>query len=167
MRRDDEATTGLVETRRYGVLVRRGPTPAAAGLDESSHETSRAPLLTGRSRADGTTPPSASPCLDIVIRRMADNVIVSMHGELTAKSGAGIGHLLRDLICDQGNLHVVIDVDEVTVVDTHGLAALIEAGRLARQCGSALTVRHPPEPIRKALDASGSHRDHFLAGLVP
>lgn len=110
-------------------------------------------MLTGRSRADGTTPASTSPCLKIAIRRVADNVVVSMHGQLTAESGAGIGHVLRDLICDQGNLHLVIDVDEVTDVDTYGLAALIEAGRLARHCGAALTVRHPPEPIRKALDA--------------
>ena len=78
-----------------------------------------------------------------------------MHGQLTAESCAGIGHLLRDLICDQGNLHLVIDIDGLTDVDTHGLAALNEAGRLARQCGAALTVRHAPEPIRKALDTSG------------
>lgn len=112
-------------------------------------------MLTGRSHADGTTPANASPPLEIAIRRVADNVIVSMHGQLTADGGAGIGHLLRDLICDQGNLHLVIDVNEVTDVDTHGLAALVEADRLARQRGAALTVRHPPEPVRKALDASG------------
>lgn len=154
-RRGDEPSVGLATCSRYGALVRRGPTPAAAGLSESSNETWSEPLLTSRSRADGTTPESASPRLKIGIRRVADNVIVSMHGQLTAESGAGIGHVLRDLICDQGNLHLVIDVDEVTDVDAHGLAALVEADRLARQCGAALTVRHPPEPIRKALDASG------------
>ncbi len=81
-----------------------------------------------------------------------------MHGQLTVASGAGIDHLLADLIRDQGNLHLVIDVDDVTVVDSHGLAVLHEARRLALQCGATLTVRNPPESIRKALEASSADR---------
>lgn len=76
-----------------------------------------------------------------------------MRGQLTVASGAGINHVLADLIRDQGNLHLVIDVGGVTLVDSHGLAVLHEAKRLALQCGANLTVRNPPESIRKALES--------------
>jgi anti-anti-sigma regulatory factor len=66
--------------------------------------------------------------------------------------------LLADLIRGQGNLHLVIDVDEVTEVDSHGLAVLHEAKRLAFQCGATLTVRNSPESIRKGLEACSADR---------
>ena len=109
-------------------------------------------MLTGSSRSDGTTPTPAAPCL-IAIRRAAGSVVVSVHGQLTADSAAGINHVLRDLISDQGNLNLVIDVQEVTDVDSNGLSVLLEASSLARQCGATLAVPNPPAPIREAMDA--------------
>jgi anti-anti-sigma factor len=115
-------------------------------------------VLTARPLSDGITPGSPSACLRIVIRRVAENVIVAMHGELTATSAAGINHLLADLIRDQGNLHLVIDADEVTAVDGQGLEVLLQAKVLALRCGAALTVRNAPESVRKALEAREAER---------
>jgi anti-anti-sigma factor len=115
-------------------------------------------VLTARPLSDGITPGSPPACLRIAIRRVAENVIVAMHGEVTATSATGMNHLLADLIVDQGNLHVVIDADEVTEVDGHGLEVLLQAKVLALRCGAALTVRNPPESVRKALEACEAER---------
>ena len=101
---------------------------------------------------------SATGGLRVAIRRAEQNVVVSFRGELTAVTGAGIDHLLADLIRDQGNLHLVIDVDEVTDVDGHGLEVLRQAKRLALQCGATLAVRNPPESVGKALEAGSADR---------
>ena len=121
-------------------------------------------MLTARPLSDGTTGAGASARLGIAIRRAAENVIVSMHGQLTVASRTGIEHLLADLIRDQGNLHLVIDVEEVTVVDSHGLAVLHEARRLALQCGATLTIRNPPDSIRKDLEARSADRGGAESG---
>lgn len=81
-----------------------------------------------------------------------------MGGQFTAATGASMNHLLADLIRDQGNLHLVIDVDNVTEVDSDGLEVLLQAKRLALDCGATLTVRNPPEPIREALEAWSADR---------
>jgi anti-anti-sigma regulatory factor len=101
----------------------------------------------------GTTAVSASGPLSISIGRAGGSIIVSMSGQLTAASGAGIDYLLADLLRDQGNLHVVIELAAVTEVDSRGLALLRDAERLAIRCGATLTVRNPPESIRWALEA--------------
>lgn len=99
-------------------------------------------------------PSSASARLSIAICRAAENVVVSMRGQLTADSGHGLNHLLADLIRDQGNLNLVIDVDGVTEVDSHGLEVLRQAQRLALNCGATLTVRNPPASIRSCLEGT-------------
>jgi len=100
-----------------------------------------------------STPSSAFASLSIVIRRASENVIVAMQGQLTAASGPRLNHVLADLIRDQGNRHLILDVDEVTEVDSDGLEVLLQARRLAVHCGATLTVRNPPEAIRKVLEA--------------
>lgn len=109
-------------------------------------------MLAARPLSDGT-PTSAFRSLGIAIRRSSENVIVAMRGQLTAASGPHISHVLADLIRDQGNRHVIIDVDEVTEVDNDGLEVLLQAKRLAVHCGATLMVRSPPEAIRKVLEA--------------
>jgi anti-anti-sigma factor len=111
-------------------------------------------VLAARSLPDGT-PASAFASLEIAIRRASGNVIVAMQGQLTAASGPRINHVLADLIRDQGNRHLIIEVDEVTEVDNDGLEVLLQAKRLAVHCGATLTVRHLPEAIRKVLEAPG------------
>lgn len=109
-------------------------------------------MLAARPMSEETSA-SAFGSLGVAIRRASEHVIVSMQGQLTVASSSGIDYLLADLIRDQGNRHLVIDVDEVTEVDGHGLEVLLQAKRLALHCGATLTVRNPPEAIRKVLEA--------------
>jgi anti-anti-sigma factor len=115
-------------------------------------------VLTARPLSGGVTPASASDAVSIAIRRADKNVIVSISGQLTVATGAGIKHLLADLIRDQGNLHLVIDVNEVTETDGQGLELLLEAKRLALNCGAILTIRDAPESIRQAFEACSAER---------
>lgn len=124
--------------------------PSFPQLNHPSQE--EPPVLAARSMSDDTSA-TAFAALDIAIRRASEKVIVSMQGQLTAASSAEINHLLADLIRDQGNRHLVIDVDELTEVDGHGLEVLLEAKRLALHCGATLTVRNPSEAVRQVLEA--------------
>jgi anti-anti-sigma factor len=138
--------------RRVPGIVPFSIQPISSPLNRPSQK--GPPVLAAPSLPEGT-PRSALASLDVAIRRASENVIVAMQGQLTAATGLGISHVLADLIRDQGNRHLIIDVDDVTEVDCHGLEVLLQAKRLAVHCGATLTVRHPPEAIRKVLEAPG------------
>lgn len=99
-----------------------------------------------------TTSGPAGHHLRFAIGRAGGVVIVSVHGYLAGESGGGLEHILQDLICDQGNLHVVVDIKRLTHADPSGLSVLIDACRRARRCGATLTVRNPSEAMRRLLD---------------
>lgn len=107
-------------------------------------------VISGVTR-DATASPAGNR-LGFAIGRAGGVVIVSVQGHLAGESGGGLEHILQDLICDQGNLHVVIDIKRLTHADPTGVSVLIDACRLASRCGATLTVRNPSEAMRRLLD---------------
>jgi anti-anti-sigma factor len=103
-------------------------------------------------RSEGTAPAPARPGLRFTIRRAGAAVIVAVHGQLEAAAAAGLDHVLRDLICDQGNRHVAVDLAGVADNDTNGVAALIDARRLAGGHGVTLLLLNTPSAIERALE---------------
>lgn len=87
-------------------------------------------------------------------------MIVAVHGKLEATAAEGLDHVLRDLICDQGNLHVAVDLGAVSDADTKGVTALIDARRRAVEHGATLVLLNTPPAIWRALDRC---RDEGLA----
>lgn len=89
----------------------------------------------------------------LAIGRAGAVVTVSVHGYLTGDNRGDVEHVLHDLICEQGNLHVAVDVENLTHADTKGISLLIDARRLARQCGATLIVRNASQTLQRVLDA--------------
>lgn len=102
--------------------------------------------------SDGAVPGTAPPPCSLAIRRAGVVVEVAIHGELDASTVQGLDHVLRDLICDQGNLHVAVDVGAVSDADTTGVAALVDACRLAREHHATLAVVNMAPAIEQAFD---------------
>lgn len=90
----------------------------------------------------------------LAIGRAGAVVTVSVHGCLNGDNRGDVEHVLYDLICEQGNLHVAVDVENLTHADRNGVSLLIDARRLARRCGAALTVRNASQTLQRALDAA-------------
>lgn len=122
-------------------------------------------VTAGRSHATATTPSPAEHDVRFAIGRAGAVVAVSVHGYLSSDSDGGVEHVLRDLICEQGNLHVVVDVEGLTGADTKAASVLMDACRVARRCGATLSVRNASEAVRRVLD--GCWVDHQVAAVAP
>ena len=122
-------------------------------------------VTSGRSLATSTTVSRAEHDVRIAIGRTGYVVVVSVQGYLSGDSDGSLEHVLRDLVCEQGNLHVVIDVKGLSGADTKGASVLMEACRVARRCGATLSIRNAPETVRRVLD--GCCVDPQVAAMAP
>lgn len=123
--------------------------------------------ISGRSHATATTASAAEHDVGVAIGRTGGVVVVSVQGYLggDGDGDGGLEHVLRDVICEQGNLHVVVDVKGVTGADTNGASVLMEACRVARRCGATLSIRNAPEAVRRVWD--GCCVNHQVTPMAP
>ena len=135
--RADIATCAAVRDRRHH------PGPPDGGDDVREADADR-PLA-----YDGAA--STRACWRLSIGRSGTAVIVTVAGRLDGVAAADLDHILRDLICDQGNLHVAIDVGGLGDVDADGVAALVDARQLAGEHGATLVLLRTPPAIERAL----------------
>lgn len=102
--------------------------------------------------SDGADPVTTPPPFCLAVHRAGDAVVVAISGELHAGTVENLDHILRDLISDQGNLHVVVDLSAVSDADTTGVAALVDAGCLAREHRATLELVDLPPTIERAME---------------
>lgn len=89
---------------------------------------------------------------DIRITRALGRVVVTPHGAITAQVAPVFGHVLVDLISDQGNLDIVIDARHITAIDAAAAEALEAASACIRRLGGQLEVAAPRPEVRLHLD---------------
>lgn len=100
-----------------------------------------------------TTPRSG---FSVAVGRVLGVVVVTVHGTLGASGGcAQLEHVLEDLIDNQGNLAVVVDLQDLTRVDPDGLAVFRSAAASAATLGGDLILADPSDAVHRALDATG------------
>lgn len=153
-RRDDVIPLGALETAMWPVDFALSSAPVsdhgqASGASFIEHTPQAAD--DGRSPQDHAPVP-ARAARRLTIGRAGAAVIVAVHGKIDADAAAGLDHVVRDLICDQGNLHVAVDLRGVSDTDTNGVIALIDARRLAGEYGVTLVFLNTPPAIEQALD---------------
>ena len=86
--------------------------------------------------------------------------VVAMRGEIDAIAIPSLSGCLDDVIC-AGQRDVVLDMAEVSFIDSVGLAAIVAATKRLAARGGTLRVRRPTAHVRKVLDITG------LTGFVP
>jgi len=79
---------------------------------------------------------------------------VTLKGELDLNSSPGLRDLLHELL-DDGKGHLVIELSELSFVDSTGLGVLVGALKKARQGGGDIELSTPTPAIRKALEITG------------
>ena len=90
-------------------------------------------------------------------------LVIALEGELDMASGP----LLDDWVAmslDSGGRSLVLDLRELTFVDSMGLRALVHADTAARKCRGRLVLRSPRPQVRALLQITGLDRRLDIEG---
>jgi anti-sigma B factor antagonist len=92
------------------------------------------------------------------VQRTDDRTVLLLTGEFDASCVLRFERLVRAAV-DDPNSFLVIDMREVSFIDSTGLALLLRTETASRQDGFELQIlRSPAAAVRSALEASGLER---------
>jgi anti-sigma B factor antagonist len=94
------------------------------------------------------------PGVDIAVRRELGTIVVDVAGEVDITGSAKLSGVVRDLV-EEGATSLVLDMSEVTFLDSTGLSALISGRNRCRAKGGDLTLRGPSPAAWKVLTITG------------
>lgn len=86
---------------------------------------------------------------------MPGRVVVKVTGELDGATAPELRSLVADLVGEGGDLDVVIDVSEMSFIDSKGLVALVGAATRLEQRGGRLSLCAPSRRAMKVFEAAG------------
>jgi|Tabmets5t2r1_1033131.scaffolds.fasta_scaffold73661_2 anti-sigma B factor antagonist len=97
---------------------------------------------------------SAVPLLELSIDSVEEARVIRARGEVDMSS---VGELRRQIDAARGDgAATLLDLSEVTFMDSTGLHLLIEASRRAETDGWPSFVIRPSPPVRRLLEVSGT-----------
>jgi anti-anti-sigma factor len=111
-------------------------------------------------RSPGNPPPATFggngdavlPEFSITVRNLPDLHFVTLHGELDVASADGLANSLVEL----AGSTVVVDLSDLTFMDSSGIGALVRARNRIRADGlGELVLTRPGAIVRKALEIVG------------
>jgi anti-sigma B factor antagonist len=90
-------------------------------------------------------------------RMIAGVTILDLEGRLTFTSGAELGRRVQALLVG-GTTELVLNLEDVSYVDSAGLGAMVEAFTAARHKAVRLKLLNPTERTRHLLEITGLAR---------
>ncbi|MHB1488561.1 MAG: STAS domain-containing protein [Acidimicrobiales bacterium] len=96
--------------------------------------------------------------LDIQVTNFGPMVEFHLTGEVDVASSGYLREMINGQIGHAGNPLVVLDLSEMTFIDSTGLGILVAACRRARAVGSDLVVQHPRPNVSKVFATTGLDR---------
>ena len=87
--------------------------------------------------------------------RSLGDVVVTLAGDLDARTAPTLADRLTDVIDGEGNLAVVVDLERLAFVDSAGVGVLADANGRLRRRGGSLTLRNPSGVAGKVLEITG------------
>lgn len=102
--------------------------------------------------------------LEVRARPDRDRVIVAVSGELDLVSVGALQDTLDELR-DVGWSSVVLDLRQLTFIDSTGLSLLLQAERAARREGSSFAIVDGSPAVARLLEVVGLE-DHFARARV-
>jgi anti-sigma B factor antagonist len=99
------------------------------------------------------------------VDQMGGCAVVRVGGEIDARTV----HAFHEAAAEAANLasHVVIDLAQVTFVDSSGLGGLIAARRGARERGGSVSLASPPPVVRRLLGSTRLHDVFAIYDSLP
>ncbi len=99
--------------------------------------------------------------LEIQVRSVGDTAVVDLSGQATIGPGSDrMYSRLRELI-DGGARKVLLNLGEVTQIDSSGITALVRAYVMLERAGGSLKLLSPRGRVREVLELTR------LLGLIP
>jgi anti-sigma B factor antagonist len=95
--------------------------------------------------------------LRLARRALGDAVVVAVEGELDLFTAPFLRDEVRDAIKQDGAT-LVLDLADLSFMDSSGLSVLIEAWRLATSQGGGVTLAAPQAPVARILHTTGLDR---------
>ena len=89
--------------------------------------------------------------------------MVRLHGELDMATAPLLDDALSTVLGNEA-VDVVVDLANLTFLDSTGISVLLGAGQRAGEAGRSFRVQAPNRPVRKALHLTGVEQ---ILGLEP
>jgi anti-sigma B factor antagonist len=90
----------------------------------------------------------------LAVSEEGDRLILAVAGELDVGTAPVLRGRLVGLVAD-GTRDLVVDLADVSFIDSVGLGTLVGALKRLREEGGRMTVRSPSAPVRKVLEITG------------
>ena len=111
-------------------------------------------MLVGGDRADGALEQLVgADIVDIAITCSKERAVVMVTGELDVSNAARLFECLHGAM-DSGITQIVVDIANLTYMDSTGLSVLFGANRRMRPTGGTLTVLSPTPSVKRLFDAA-------------
>jgi anti-sigma B factor antagonist len=94
------------------------------------------------------------PGVGIAVHREDHRVVMDVTGEVDVIGAAELDGVMRDVVAE-GAADVVIDLADVTFIDSTGLSALVAGRNLCRSRDGDLTLRAPSPQVWRVLTLTG------------
>ena len=95
------------------------------------------------------------PPLRIAERRVGDVTFLALAGRLILDEGEGPLREAIDALIRQGRVDIVVDLHDVTYIDSCGVGALVAKCVSLRKAGGDLILLHPSERSHHTLEIAG------------
>jgi anti-anti-sigma factor len=92
--------------------------------------------------------------VEIAVTYADDLITVTVAGELDVSNSAWLHDTLHDAI-DVGAAEVLLELRDLSFMDSTGLAVLASAQRRMQSTGGTLAILHPTLPVKRLLEITG------------
>jgi anti-sigma B factor antagonist len=92
--------------------------------------------------------------LEIEIQSSEERTLVTLSGELDASTASFLYDKLSDLEVEDTH-NVVLDLAQVTFMDSTGLAVIVTEHKRLRHADGTLTIFSPPSSVRRLFEITG------------
>jgi anti-sigma B factor antagonist len=89
------------------------------------------------------------------VRADAGSVVVRLAGELDLEVAGGVAAAVEELL-DDGCPHVVVDLRELSFVDSSGIHMLVAASRSAERRHRAVSLIPGPQHVQRVLELTAT-----------
>lgn len=90
-----------------------------------------------------------------MVQAMRNAVTVVIAGELDHFAAPQIRRRLDDILCDPAVTHLVLDLENLTFMDSSGIGVLLGRLRELQARGGTLSVKNMQPPVEKLFRLSG------------
>jgi anti-sigma B factor antagonist len=91
---------------------------------------------------------------DVRVERSEAGAVVQLIGEVDLDTAPTVESCLEAVLAD-GEANIVIDLDEVTLLDSSGVTVLLHGYRAATAAGRSLRVASPRPSVQRVLEIAG------------